>query len=116
MQIVVVGTQASGGRVNHPIGVYGGLMSLDELRRGPTSPIAAVRGQYLLQGHHPAAGNAVAESFTSLRSAISRASELISSGYVIEFWSPTSFESQRQGSLPASRVEDGDGFDRHHQA
>jgi len=77
-------------------------MSLGESRDSPASPVAAVRGQYLLQGHHPAAGNAVAESFISLRSAISRASELISSGYVIEFWSPTSLESQTHGSLPSN--------------
>jgi hypothetical protein len=82
------------------------FMSLSELCSGPASPIAAVRGQYLLQGQHPETGNAVAESFTSLRSAIDRASELIRSGYVIEFWSPTSLNSQSRGSLaaPARRL------------
>ena len=76
-------------------------MSLIELLQDPASPIAAVQGQYLLQGQHLAAGNAVAESFTTLRSAVVRASELIGAGYVIEIWSPTSLESQLLGSLPA---------------
>jgi hypothetical protein len=69
-------------------------MSLIELLQGPAVPIAAVQGQYLLQGKHRAAGDAVAESFTSLRNVIVRASELIQSGYVIEISSPTSLESR----------------------
>ena len=69
-------------------------MSLSELLQGPALPIAAVQGQYLLQGQHPAAGNAVAESFTTFKSAIIRASGLIRACYVIEIWSPTSLESQ----------------------
>ena len=76
-------------------------MSLIELLQDAASPIAAVQGQYLLQGQHFAAGNAVAESFTTLRSAVIRASELIKAGYVIEIWSPTSLESQLPGPLPA---------------
>ena len=80
---------------------WGGLMSLIELLQDAASPIAAVQGQYLLQGQHFAAGNAIAESFTTLRSAVIRASELIKAGYVIEIWSPTSLESQLPGPLPA---------------
>ena len=76
-------------------------MGLIELLQEPASPIAAVQGQYLLQGQHSAAGNAVAESFTTLRSAVIRASELIEAGYVIEIWSPASLESQLHGPLPA---------------
>ncbi|WP_147155585.1 hypothetical protein [Reyranella soli] len=68
-------------------------MSLIELIQGSASPIASVRGQYLLQGHHPVAGNSVAESFMSFKSAVIRASELIKTGYAIEIWSPTSLES-----------------------
>jgi hypothetical protein len=68
-------------------------MSLIELLQAPALPIAAVEGRYLLQGHSRA-GNAVAESFTNLNSAVSRASELIRAGYLIEIWSPTSLEDQ----------------------
>jgi hypothetical protein len=69
-------------------------MSLIELLQEPALPIAAVQGRYLLQGRHSRAGNAVAESFTNLNSAVSRASELIRAGYDIEIWSPTSLENQ----------------------
>ena len=76
-------------------------MSLFELLQDAGPPIAAVQGQYVLQGQHSAAGNAVAESFTTLRSAVVRASELIKAGYAIEIWSPASLESQLPGPLPA---------------
>jgi len=69
-------------------------MSLIELLQGPAPPIAAVHGRYLLQGRHPRGGHAVAESFTNLKSAIIRASELIEAGYAIEIWSPTSLETR----------------------
>ena len=75
-------------------------MSL-ELLQDPASPIAAVQGQYLLQGQHFTAGDAVTECSTTLRGAVVRASELIKAGYVIEIWSPTSLESQLPGPLPA---------------
>lgn len=65
-------------------------MSLLDFLQEPARPIAAVQGRYLLQGVHSQAGNAVAESFANLNSAVTRASELIRAGYVIEFWSPTS--------------------------
>jgi hypothetical protein len=68
-------------------------MSLIELLQGPSLPIAAVQGRYLLQGQHSQAGRAVAESFANLKSAIIRASELIGAGYTIEIWSPTSLET-----------------------
>ena len=68
-------------------------MSLIEFLQSPPMPIAAVKGRYLLQGRHSRAGNALAESFTNLNSAVSRASELIRAGYVIEIWSPTSLEN-----------------------
>jgi hypothetical protein len=80
---------------------WGILMSLMELFQDAASPIAAVQGQYLLQGQHFAAGDAVTECSTTLRSAVIRASELIKAGYVIEIWSPTSLESQLPGPLPA---------------
>ena len=52
-------------------GLFWGVpMSLIELFQGPASPIAAVQGQYLLQGQHFAAGTAVAEGCTTLRSAV----------------------------------------------
>ena len=78
----------------------GGLMSL-ELLQDAALPIAAVQGQYVLQGQHSTAGNAVAESSTTLRGAVVRASELIKAGYVIEIRSPTSLESQLPGPFPA---------------
>jgi len=69
-------------------------MSLCELLQGPALPRAAVQGQYLLQGQHLSAGNAVAESFTTFKSAVIRASELIRAGYAIEICSSPSLESQ----------------------
>lgn len=68
-------------------------MSLIELLQASALPIAAVQGRYLLQGMHSRTGNAVAESFTNLNGAVSRASELLKAGYVIEIWSPTSLEN-----------------------
>ena len=76
-------------------------MSLLELLQDPGPPIATVQGRYLLQGQHSGTGNAVAESFTNLNSAVIRASELIRAGYVIEIWSPTSLESRLPGPLSA---------------
>jgi hypothetical protein len=51
---------------------WGVLMSLMELFQDAASPIAAVQGQYLLQGQHFAAGDAVTECSTTLRSAVTR--------------------------------------------
>src|SRR3954451_18886662 len=69
-------------------------MSLIEFLQQSAPPIAAAQGRYVLQGQHSRTGQPVAESITNLSSAVTRASELIGAGYVIDIWSPTSLESQ----------------------
>src|ERR1044072_2313938 len=72
-------------------------MRLSDLLQGPALPIAVAQGQYLLQGQHLSAGNAVAESFTTFKSAVVRASELIRAGYAIEICSSPSLERRLVG-------------------
>src|SRR5215212_4465027 len=68
-------------------------MSLIEFLQQSAPPIVAARGRYVLQGQHSRTGQPVSESLTNLSSAVTRASELIGAGYVIDIWSPPSLES-----------------------
>ena len=68
-------------------------MSVFEFLQDAAPPIAAARSPYFLQGQHARSGEAFAGSFTNLKTTVTRASELIRAGYVIEIWSRTSLES-----------------------
>jgi hypothetical protein len=65
-------------------------MTLSEMWPNPRLAKGADQGGYLLEIEHPKTANAAVESFATISSAVTRASELIKAGYRTEIWSPVS--------------------------
>src|SRR6266851_9105037 len=69
---------------------HNGHMTLSEIWPDPRLAKGAVQDGYLLEIEHPKTANAIVESFATISSAVTRASELIKAGYRTEIWSPVS--------------------------
>ena len=65
-------------------------MTLSEMWPDSRLAIPAAQGGYLLQAEHPKTANAIVESFATISSAVTRASELTKAGYRTEIWSSVS--------------------------